>query len=177
MAVRKIGYAKAGVGLIAAVFILAAVVHMSCDKGIESSDNPDGVLKKSSGCLDFVNAQKGELVPPCCSCADYEYNGGTLAITHLGACFNCCTNVYAVITINGSLITIEEKESGETCYCNCLYQLEYEISNLPVGEYSIRFVELCHEEGDEALEFTINLETEPTGEYCAERNHYPWNEE
>jgi hypothetical protein len=177
MGIKNTNYGRIGLlGLIAATFILAAIIHLSCEKGTESDNNPAGVLKKSSGCMDFIAAPKGELVPPCCSCVEYEYNGGTLAITHLGACFNCCTNIYAVITINQNLITIEEKESGGACHCNCLYQLDYEITNLPVGDYSIRFIELCHEEGDEALEFTVNLETEPIGEYCVDRNHYPWDE-
>ncbi len=100
-----------------------------------------------------------------CPGCEYQYdeeNG--LILQHINAGFNCCSEVSANITIGGNLITVEETESGDFCYCLCLYDVEYRIEDLPPGEYTIKFVELCLEEEPEppAMEFVALQRIEVT---------------
>jgi hypothetical protein len=53
--------------------------------------------------------------------------------------------------------------------------VDYKINNLPPGEYTIKVNEVYLEEGDELLEFTVNLPPSPySGIFCVFRSHYPW---
>jgi len=76
----------------------------------------------------------------------------------------------------GNVITIQENESLESggCDCLCLFDVNYQISNLPAGEYTIVVHELYLMEGDEILQFTVDLASTPSGSYCVQRDHYPW---
>ncbi|UCD95568.1 MAG: hypothetical protein JSU69_05825, partial [Candidatus Zixiibacteriota bacterium] len=98
----------------------------------------------------------------------------TLFLTHVNAGFNCCTDPAANIVIEGNVITITESESGEHCDCLCLIDLELKITDLPPGEYVIKVVEMYLEEGDQLLEFTVDLAESASGSFCVERDHYPW---
>ena len=61
-----------------------------------------------------------------------------------------------------------------TCDCLCLFDLDYEITNLPPGVYTIRVNEPYLWEGAEVLEFTVDLSAVPSGSHCVYRDHYPW---
>ena len=60
------------------------------------------------------------------------------------------------------------------CHCLCLFDLEYQINKLPPGEYYIIISQPYLNEGDDILQFPMNLGTSPSGRYCVDRNHYPW---
>lgn len=135
-------------------------------------------ILNSSGCKEFAKVTSIESTPPDQDCVEYLYDGeSVLHINHLNAGFNCCPIIGAEITVAGNLITIEETESFDTsgpCYCLCLFDVEYAITGLYPGEYTIRFIELYTDENDELLEFTIDLSSSPSGNYCVGRDHYPW---
>jgi hypothetical protein len=100
-----------------------------------------------------------------------------LHLDHLNAGFNCCPIIGADIDVDGSLITITERESPDSlgfCACLCLFDVGYEIWQLPPGQYTIRFVELYLEPGDDPLEFPVDLSAAPDGSACVSRHHYPW---
>lgn len=169
--------AVAGAVGILIILTISQISIISCSKSIEPEDITRGQQVSSSGCLEFVSADKSSFAPPCCSCFEYEYDGlSTLNLSHIGACFNCCSDIGGEVSVDGNVIAIEENESGEMCHCLCLYQVDYKVENLPPGEYTIKFIELCMSDEDEALELTVNLGTDPTGHKCIERNHYPWDE-
>jgi hypothetical protein len=135
-----------------------------------------GVLLNYDGCKEF---QKGSVIdtstPPDQDCMEYQYDGESiLSLKHVNAGFNCCPEIAANITIEDNIITIEEIEISGECFCLCLFDVDYEISNLPPGEYTIKVNEVYLEEADEILEFTVDLTSSPSGTHCVYRDHYPW---
>jgi hypothetical protein len=108
-------------------------------------------------------------------CIEYSHDGTTtLSLTHVNAGFNCCPDTLtAEIRITADSIIISEAELLINP-CDCLFDLDYEITNLPPGTYTIRVNELYLQEDDEILEFTVDLSASPSGEHCLSRDHYPW---
>jgi len=150
----------------------------NCPPGI--SGDPEIVYGENSGCKSFEGLKSEEAVPPDQDCISYSYDGigGTLDFTHINAGFNCCPGVIsAAIDIVDDTIIVTESENYDEfgpCYCLCLYDVEYYIINLQPGEYTVKIIGLELNEGDEYLQFTIDLTAQPTGEYCLTRDHYPW---
>jgi hypothetical protein len=108
-------------------------------------------------------------------CIKYDYDGNKiLLLKHVNAGFNCCPAITANINVTGNVITIEEIEISGYCDCLCLYDLNYEISNLDSGEYLITVNEPYIHEDEEILQFTVNLSSSNSGSYCVDRYHYPW---
>jgi hypothetical protein len=141
---------------------------------------PVGILLGFEGCKDFPKAGGNtDPTPPDQDCIEYLYDDetGVLLLKHVNGGFNCCPDeLLADINIEGNVITIEEDESLESggCDCLCLFDVDYRISNLPAGEYTIVVYELYLMEGDEILQFTVDLSSTPSGSYCVQRDHYPW---
>ncbi len=147
-------------------------------KGGPAPGPPIGTLLDYYGCKEFQKGTAIDSTPPDQDCIEYQYDGaGLLLLKHVNAGFNCCPDeILADITIEGNVITIEENESLESggCYCLCLFDVDYQISNLESGEYTIRINGLYLEEGDEILQFTVDLASSPSGSFCVYRDHYPW---
>ncbi len=144
--------------------------------GPEPCSQPSGELVDYVGCFKSLNAT--DTIESNWDCLEYEYDGGsTLTLNHINAGFNCCAIVGAEIIIEDSLIMIVESETFDSlgpCFCLCLFDLEFEIINLPPGTYTIVVEEVALYEED-FIEFTINLTTTPiTDSYCVFRDHYPW---
>jgi hypothetical protein len=96
-------------------------------------------------------------------------------LKHINAGFNCCPgDITAEIEFKGNLIIITESEQEQGCHCLCLFDLDYEVTNLSPGRYTIRVAEPYVEENDQVLEFTLELFSATSGNYCLERNNYPW---
>ena len=151
---------------------------------VSDPDSHDPVITMigSSGCKNFEDVampETGAIVEPPSpdmDCIDYSFEDGVLHLTHINAGFNCCPGeISADITVEGDMITITEHEDMKGCHCLCLFDVEYEIENLEAGEYTIRFIELYTEEGDDPLEFPVDLASVPQGDFCVERHHYPWD--
>ena len=132
----------------------------------------------NSGCLSQGAATSAEVNDQ--TCVSYEYNEfGTLSIYRGMAGFNCCpSELGASFSIDGNTITITEIENLDDggCHCLCLFDLEYEIVNLPPGEYNIVIEEPYLPSGDQPLEFIINLTAAGSGTFCVERTNYPWGQ-
>ena len=139
---------------------------------------PVGTLVDYDGCKEFNKGNALNGTPPDQDCIEYQYDGASLLLLkHVNAGFNCCPDeILADITIEDNVITIDEDESLESggCDCLCLFDVDYQISNLPPGEYTIRVNGLYLEEGDEILQFTVDLTSSPSGSFCVYRDHYPW---
>jgi len=141
--------------------------------------DPELRIVSTSGCKTFDAAVLADSVPSNQDCAAYLYDAGNsvLYLDHLNAGFNCCPVIGADMSVAGDVITITESESPDSlgfCFCLCLFDVRYEIRELPPGAYTIRFVELYLEPGDEPLEFPVDLVTAPEGTACELRPHYPW---
>jgi len=141
------------------------------------TSTPAGHITDYTTCKDFTQTMAGAETPPGQDCIEYEYNGaGTLSIKHVNAGLNCCPIIVADISIEDNTILIDEIDSLDNggCYCLCLYDIDYTITNLTPGEYRIIIVEPYLIEGDEEIDFTVDLFTNPSGSHCVTRNHYPW---
>ncbi len=140
-----------------------------------SGVDPSGTLVDMSGCNVF---EEGLLTPDSSSfedCIEYEYDGESiLTMQHINAGFNCCPEIEIVFHFEGSVITIEQIELEGLCDCDCLFNLDYQIENLTPGQYTITVIEPYTIEGDDPLEFDVDLSTATTGSYCVYRYHYPW---
>jgi hypothetical protein len=146
--------------------------------GPPPGEGPSGTVLGSEGCKEFQKEVLADSTPPDQDCIQYQYDGeGVLLLKHVNAGFNCCPDeILADITIVENVITIGEGESLEDggCDCLCLFDVNYQISDLPPGEYTIVVHQLHLIEGDEILQFTVDLVSSPSGSHCVHRDHYPW---
>lgn len=133
-----------------------AVVDLS-----DCKDSPTGIP--------MVNAPRDQ------DCVEYWYVGGSvLHLNHINAGFNCCPVVDVDIRVEGDTITVEEIEFEGHCMCLCLFDVGYEIQNLPPGVYLLRFIEPYRPQSDPVLECTLDLVSSPSGRHCVTRSQYPW---
>jgi len=145
--------------------------HFSPDDAV---DNPRGELIKTSDCKVFDGKHGVSSARWDCIQYDYDIAGGVLRLKHVNAGFNCCPKMDIHIEIENDTIRIIEKEVEGLCDCLCLFDLDYEVVDLPPGEYTIAVLEPYVRKGDEKLEFTVDLAATPSGIHCVERNYYPW---
>ena len=157
--------------LIDYLFISYAPLRL-CDS---AGANPNGELVSSGQCKTFFRAPSEIETPPDMDCIEYHYDVNyVLSIKHVNAGFNCCPVILANIDITGNSITIEEVESMGSCYCLCLFDLEYKITDLTPGRYTIRVTEPYRPESDDPLDFELDLFTPTSGNVCVSRSEYPW---
>lgn len=152
------------------------LVLTGCQKTEEESkqQSVDGKVINYTDCKDFqaksVKTESNE------SCVEYTFSAvdNKLILKHINSGFNCCPgDLYCNITFKNDTLEIEEFESSALCYCNCLFDIDIEVTDIEAGQYFVRFIEpYCGDQ--EKLEFIIDLQQNPNGEYCVERNQYPW---
>jgi hypothetical protein len=139
-----------------------------------------GTLVDHTGCKSYVVLR--DSITNDQDCIQYLYDGvGALTLKHINAGFNCCPgSLHADFDIGGGLITITESEVYDTvgpCACLCLFDVDYEISGLPPGLYTIRVNGLYVNPGDDPLEFPVDLSGPvDTSYFCVQRDYYPWGE-
>ena len=110
-----------------------------------------------------------------CLVWDYSNEGfGTLTLTHINAGFNCCPTLDVSVDVENGTITLHEVETLGECFCLCLFDLEYEITFLPPGNYRIVAEEPYVGPHEEPLDTYIDLTATPSGTHCVERTEYPW---
>jgi hypothetical protein len=169
-------------GIFCVILCLCLVTIVGCKKSSDAQLVPAGVLMEYNGCKQFLaNAAEqfdGFAPGPHEDCFEYQYDGtNTLVFRHINAGFNCCPGeITAEIEFNGNVITLTEREAEQGCFCQCLFDLDYELVNLAPGQYTLRFIEPYAEENDQALEFTLSLLSATSGSHCVQRNYYPWGQ-
>jgi len=141
-----------------------------------SGTEPVGALVSHSDCTSNAAALAADKIPGDLDCAEYHYGAaGTLALTHLNAAFNCCPGaITADVEVADGVITIVEHEVSSMCDCSCLYDLDYEITNLPPALYMVRIIGVYLQPGEQPLEFPMDLSAIPDGFVGRYRSHYPW---
>ena len=147
---------------------------VSCDDKDPQPPSPDPSTSKIStdGCKQFKESTRAGKD----DCFEYTYDGSnTLSITHINAAFNCCPGeLTAHSKVANGTIKIEEKETEAQCFCNCLYDLTYKISNITPGKYTLKVIEPYVDSNSDQLEFTVDLTSSTSGTYCVNRTTYPW---
>jgi len=141
--------------------------------------NPTGFLIGHGPCRQPESTKTPNMAPNDQECIEWEYDGqGGLTFYHQNTAFNCCPDeILGIVSIYNNTITITEDETFEfePCPCLCLYDLEFTFTDIAPGEYTIVIDAINVMPGDEIVH-TINLSTEPSGQYCVERLDYPWGD-
>lgn len=160
-----------GAPLLVLAFLCAGCWQSDCTgPGVTE---PVGWVTDIVGCKGAGELLRGD-VPPNQDCIEYRYSRRTLRIKHINTAFNCCPEIEAYATVCRDTIFITEQEPPGGCHCLCLYDLTYDVIHLPPGEYRVIVSQQYLLQGDEPLEFTVDLRESPSGSYCVTRNHYPW---
>jgi len=161
-----------------AYFILI-LLATSCNKNTGETEEQPGVtiiVKNLSECLDLIKTT-GSLQADsnqCCIIYNYNTENNRLNITHENAGFNCCPGeITCAISFSNDTITIEEIPEYAICNCECLFNLEIEVNGVLSKSYFLKFIE-PYAGDQEKLEFIIDLQQQFSGEYCVERDQYPW---
>ncbi len=158
------------------ILTLSVVTLVACgDSTVSDGVNQAGTVIVRSNCGGFDVEERLEQVPTDKTCLRWDYDSEhTLRLFHLNAGMNCCTDLAATVDIDGYEITIREDETGQYCHCNCLFDVEYSISDLLPGSYTIVVEEKYLPEGDDSLSVNLDLTEEPSGQVCIDRTAYPW---
>lgn len=141
------------------------------------SGSPSGKLVSASDCKHTASGKGLRVQDSNESAVEYSYNPASRVLTlrHINAAFNCCPGpLSASVVLVDSLITITEKESKPSCDCNCLYDLDIEISHLPQKSWNIVFIEPYLSPPDLPLSFVVDLTASSSGRYAVPRARYPW---
>ncbi len=164
-------------GVILAV-LAVALVFTACENHNGESNPPVLSVKVLSqpGCNNLKSAIRSPALADSFSCVNYSYNAasGKLWVKHLNTGFNCCPDsLYCKADLRGDSLIVQEMEKKAGCKCNCLFDLDMEISGLTARKYQVRFIEpYC---GDQKpLIFEIDLSGKAEGSFCVRRNRYPW---
>jgi len=167
---------------VAIAFIACGLLACS-DQTTDPTDpgtSPIGRVTGHTTCKAFGTAAGRYAVPREKDCIEYAYDGhSVLQLKHVNAGFNCCPDsLIAAFQIDSGEIIIDEADVlSDGCHCLCLYDLEYQISNLPLGQYHVRVNQPYLRPGADVLEFTVDLQLAPSGTYCVTRDFYPWGGE
>ena len=156
--------------------IALSVLLLHCSQSPQPTNIPAGSMTGVSDCLIPFDVN---FVPDTDDCVAFSYDGeGTLLVSHLNTAFNCCPIISAEITISGDTVVIEEIESLDQggCSCLCLFNIDYEITDLSPGEYTLKLLGNYLAPGAEPLEAQINLNSTPTDTICVFRGFYPWDD-
>jgi hypothetical protein len=159
------------------VFLIAFLVF-SCekDKDNNSSLTLTGKLINMSACKNLKSDELKSSISDTLTCINYHYDDtiNTLTIKHINAGFNCCfDSVYCHVSIINDTIVIQEIEKDPNCYCDCLFDLDIEVSGVVLKKYQIRFIEPYSGE-QEKIKFELDLTKQRSGSYCVTRKLYPW---
>jgi len=138
-----------------------------------------GILSMYEGCKTFVTTSGSGSSPHGINeeCIEYEYDGeGFLILKHINSGFNCCPEkIAADIFVSGNIIYIEERELEQGCFCQCLFDVKYEVRDLEPGEYTIEIKAPYIIAPDEEMKFNVPLYGSCSGTFCVTRTHYPWD--
>ena len=152
--------------------VFFALISCNDENNSNIEQSITGKVVHSTGC----KTSKSLIIENNQSCLQYVYDevSRTLHLTHVNAGFNCCPgDISCDINMENFIISITEKEEAPMCNCNCLFDIEIDIYQVNKAEYTIKLVEPYI--GDqEILEFDIDLNNYISGEFCVERNSYPW---
>lgn len=165
---------------LALIFVFSIMFH-GCSVEVTTPETESiSVLTTYEGCKTFPAISSSAGSDPHGSnveCITYEYNDeGLLMLTHINSGFNCCPGkITADIVVLGNKISVEEKEQEQDCFCQCLFDVTYEVHELAPGDYTLEINGLYIDDTNEKLRFDVSLTTPNSGTFCVIRTQYPWN--
>jgi hypothetical protein len=127
-------------------------------------------------CKSSKSAGITEDIPDTLSCIGYSYKAleKKLYLKHANAGFNCCPGKLSCFAeMKGDTIIIKESEESALCNCDCLYDLEIEITGLPAGQYVIKVIE-PYSGAQQKIIFPVSFTEDTQSVFCVKRKLYPW---
>lgn len=114
-------------------FMAISCFFISCKEDNENKDLNNKIISLSS-CK--YNQTKEDYVYS----FSYYVNGSSLFIQKQNAYYNCCIDSIIINShINNDTLFIYEIESASNpCNCICPRDIQYSISNIPIGEYIVK---------------------------------------
>jgi hypothetical protein len=167
---------------IAFSFLIVSLIGLMLIRCEKNDDNDTqlviaGQLISNSSCKsDLKSSSQIVDTPDSISSVEYSFDEeqNKLILTHINAGFNCCPDcLYCTVELKGDTILIEEFEKTASCYCECLYDLDIEVTGVDSKSYQVEFVE-PYASGQTQLLFEIDLVNDSTGFYSVTREQYPW---
>ncbi|MFH2055183.1 MAG: hypothetical protein ABIJ61_04440 [bacterium] len=169
--------------VLSVTLLLFLVVGFACDDDSEEPSQPTGTsdltVTNFSDCKSGIAKIAGASSTQ--ECIEWQYADGVLSIHHVNAGFNCCvTALLASFAKEANEITITESEVLDQggCNCLCLYDLDYQLNSFATGVYTFTiigpYMETTSTPESDYLTFSVDLASEPSGSYCVDRDHYPW---
>lgn len=163
--------------------LIAFIVLLTLCNCNQEPENPKDLnltikLLGNPACNQQKSAEILESIPISQSCIEYSFDQSSkiLSLKHLNATFNCCPeSLSCKVTYRNDSIVIQEIEKHMGCKCNCLYDLDMEVSGVEPGKYQIRLIE-PYLGTQQAMVFLIDLLTQKQGSFCVSRTNYPWGE-
>lgn len=158
--------------------IIILLFTMGCFSACEKNEDnlkPKGWINKTSECKQFKNSESLQYTS-FTSCVVYDYFSTTnvMKLWHYDGAFNCgMTKVKISVELSNDTLYIEETEEMEPANCLCLFDNEMQIRDLKSGKYVLYFKE-PYVGNQQKLIFSVDLDKKPSGEYCVERDQYPW---
>jgi len=110
-------------------------------------------------------------------CVVYSWlKGDTLTIRHINAAFNCCPDGLSVtLRVDADTLIVSEAENAALCDCNCLYDLDWQLTGITGKAWWVRIEEpYVKQQDQQKILFRADLKKYPVGEFCLTRNEYPW---
>ena len=160
-------------------FVLAIMFCViTCENENQTNQTFSGKMISHSACKSKKSTTIDSDTPDTLSCVEYNYEASTgkLILKHINAGFNCCPQeINGTVTLNNDTIIIEEKESGGFCDCECLFDLDFEVTGLEAKTYVVRFIEPLWNRPDKLI-FNVDLSVLTSDSYCMVRKNYPWIE-
>ena len=159
--------------------ILGTAILMSIFIGCEKENEEgsiDGKVVEHTDCKTFKTGNINNDVADTLSCVDYSFDvsENKLTLKHVNTGFNCCPGALTcTVSQSSDTIIIQEFEEQSACDCNCLFDLDIEITGLTAKSYYLKFIEpYCGDQ--EKLFFEVDLQNQPDGTHCVFREQYPW---
>ena len=158
----------------ALVLALSACQEKAGPGIVEAALDTTTVQAEHSGCKDISSAGSLGSADFGPECMEWSFDGaGTLSLTHVNAVYNCCIDsVMVTVIVGNQVIAIVEKEYLENggCDCICPYDLEYQVGDVDPRTYTLTLLSDNEFAGglEQRLEFTLDLNSTPTGSYCGE---------
>lgn len=170
-------------GLMVALFGVALILSTACSDDSTNPKKPEpvGRIVSNTGCKATV-AQTFVPLDSAQDCLEWIFDGkGVLQLKHVNAAFNCCPeHLLATIVVTGDTISITEDEQLDQggCRCLCLYDVNYQITNVSPGVYTA-VIDGMYLGGDwweqgSYLTCELDLTEAGIGSCCVWRHDYPW---
>ncbi|MBN1416920.1 MAG: hypothetical protein JW973_17620 [Bacteroidales bacterium] len=145
----------------------------------EKENNPfGGTINKLTDCKYTKSTVMWTEIMDTMSCIQYSYDpeNQSLLLQHINAGFNCCPGrTYFHCHYAGDTLIIYENETSAACDCNCLFDLEYQISDIALKKYHVILME-PYAEDKEKIQFEMDLISSNSGSKCVIRKGYPWGQ-